>query len=215
VTTLYTLYGPDEGEDPRLLRAFMQMRGFRPTGEVEGRLQRYPILRCDLPAPPRDPSLFIGLRLSAADRRRLARSATDPADDLHVTMTFHGKVSKLPADAHARAVRAVQAVARSHGPVSARVLRSARFEGPEQDVVYAALRAPGVVKLRTALATALSAEGLAPDATHAYTPHVTLGKVPHGAPWPPPEPPAVDLAFGSIYVWVGRVFRSIPLRGRP
>lgn len=62
---------------------------------------------------------------------------------------------------------------------------------------------------------ALAAEGLAPDATHAYTPHVTLGKVPHGAPWPMPEPPAGDLAFGSIYLWVGRAFRSIPLRARP
>jgi len=370
VTMLYTLYGPDEGEDPRALRIFMQMRGFLPTGESDS---GHPILRCDLAekagaigpaeaarfdriaravmeideydveeaeraagglrwlgagghrvvfavdekrvlkvatdwgrlepgdvgqntaeadrwrgapaelradlapvlararddawllmartrpvdsltaaqrrrferitydvapanagrldgrlvlhdyakgaeAPAvvaRSRTLFIGLRPSAADRKRLAACATEDADDLHVTMTFHGKISKLPSDAHARALRAVQEVARGHGPVSARVLRSARFDGPEQDVVYASLRAPGVVKLRAALASALAAEGLPADATHAYVPHLTLGKVRHGAPWPMPEPPSGDLVFGSIYLWVGRVFRSVPLRVRP
>jgi len=51
VRSVWTHYGPDAEEDPRELRAFVALLGFRPVQGIED--DHMPALRLDLPTPGR------------------------------------------------------------------------------------------------------------------------------------------------------------------
>lgn len=170
-----------------------------------------------MPRSPSNPSVFLSLYPDPAHAARLARSGTERAEDLHLTLAFLGPRDALPPDAPARVGRALGRLATPEAPRSLRAITGElrRFPtDPERgdQVVYLSVRAPSVQRYQARLLLALEAEGLSPSRLHAFTPHLTLGRQAPGTRWGYPAPPrGLALDFDAIWVCEGRERWAVPL----
>lgn len=108
---------------------------------------------------------------------RLAVDGGEPPNELHVTIAYltdDAKRDLTGAGLMEAAVRAVEAVCASAGPLSGTVGGVGRFNAPGRAPIVALMDVPGLSEFRADLVRALTAAGVPVDHTHGYTPHMTL-----------------------------------------
>lgn len=143
--------------------------------------------------------VFVFLRPDAASAAEIARFADVPAGDLHLTLRFLGSRADLPAGASDRLRRELGAVAARRRTVLALVARQGRFVGDGEDAVYATADSPEIAPLRADVVRASLSAGVRGDDSHAFVPHITVGRVPSGAAWGRP-PPFLRVRFDALWV---------------
>lgn len=135
-----------------------------------------------------------------AEQLAQAGEGAEPARQLHLTLAYLGKAADVGDPAALRA--ALAQFAATQAPVTGSISGLGRFNPSEADKgapVYASLDAPKLPAFREALASCLEHAGYPADATHGFTPHITLG---YGIDMPEAVPqltitfPAVILALG-------------------
>lgn len=178
-------------------------------------------------AAPRAPDLvmdaghtgvMVALPVPADVARRLAAlpGATEPAEQLHVTLAYLGDSSETPLENNkARVLAAVDDWAQRHGrPLRGAVNGVGRFLNVESDgtnAVYVSPDVPGLAELRQALVQAIEAAGFDYAQDHGFTPHITVSYVPADAPGPNLRPDEIPVAFDrAVLVW-GDEWYILPL----
>lgn len=146
----------------------------------------------------------------------LALPDGEPPEDLHVTLSYHGKVEDLTPEEISSLHYAVSQAASQAGPVSGQIGGYGRFLGSEEegDPIWLAVDAPDLPKLRETLVSHLESSGVPARADHGFTPHMTLSYVPKGQPGPDSviEAP-VPVDFDSMVLCVGQDQTAYPLGG--
>jgi uracil-DNA glycosylase family 4 len=127
-----------------------------------------------------DPGVMIALRLPAATANAIAVADGEPADKLHVTLAYLGRMSKLGPESLMMAADAVGQVTST--PVLRGVLSGiGRFAATEssdgKDVLVRMVDVPGLGDMRAKLCAALDARGIDYGRVHDFTPHLTLAYV--------------------------------------
>jgi 2'-5' RNA ligase len=134
----------------------------------------------------------------------IALPGGEAVDELHVTLAYLGNAADVDYDALRSAVEDMAAAVR---PLTATVQGLGVFQNDE-NVLWAAVDAPGLEEWRSTLVGCLADYGLAPISNHGFTPHMTLKYSENAitelpdldpeakAPWPVPE---VVLAHGGTW----------------
>jgi len=140
-----------------------------------------------------------------------------PAEALHVTLAYAGKVDALTDLQVAGAIVAAQKTATYNEPLAGTINGLGRFNASPssdgKDVIYAVVDVPGLDELRSDLNECLEEYGIEPSETHGYTPHMTLAYIDAGAPSPIATMPTLPLMFNSVSVAVGGKRVDYPLLG--
>lgn len=135
-----------------------------------------------------DPGVMIALRLPANTADAIAVANGEPADRLHVTLAYLGRLSRVGTEGLALAKAALGTVAYNQGILRGVVAGIGRFAGTEssdgKDVIYASIDVPGLAEFRRAVVCELQCCGLEVSLAHDFTPHATLAYVEPGAPTP-------------------------------
>lgn len=145
-----------------------------------------------------------------------------PADQLHVTLAYVGKVQALTDAEIAHAVVGAEEIAMYHEPVSGMVNGVGRFnanpstvssDGAPQDVIYGVVDAPGLEEIRACILDCLEECGIEPVNNHGFTPHMTLAYIPAGAPSPIDMVPTIPLQFSTLSLLVAGKRADFPFLG--
>lgn len=149
--------------------------------------------------------VMVALYLDGALSDELAVPGGELASSLHITVAYLGK--GLSKDTQDR----VRAVVRQLAEVSpkldvllggvGRFSASATSEG--KDVFYVSVDSPELTKFRQLLVDKLAEEGIAPDTTHGFVPHVTLAYIDPSAKLPVKRFSPVRTVFTKIAVVAG------------
>lgn len=138
-----------------------------------------------------------------------------PAEALHVTLTYAGKVDALTDLQVAGAIVAAQRVAVYNEPLTGTINGLGRFNASPssdgKDVIYAVIDVPGLDDLRSSLGDCLEEYGIEPSETHGYNPHMALAYIEAGAESPIATMPTLPLQFNAISVAVGGKRVDYPL----
>jgi 2'-5' RNA ligase len=143
--------------------------------------------------------VFVFLRPDPAAAAEIARFGDVPAADVHLTLRFLGSRSDLPPGAADRLRRELGALAARRRAFLALVARQGMFMGDREDAVYATADSPELAPLRADVVRAADAAGVRGDDSHAFVPHLTLGRVPHGSSWDRP-PPFLRVRFDAVWI---------------
>ena len=147
-----------------------------------------------------DPGVMVAMRLPESVAKAITIPGGEPADRLHVTLAYLGRMSEVGIDGLALAQEAIEKVSRGTPVLKGVLAGIGRFAATEssdgKDVVIALVDVPGVSALRASVMDALKCSGLAPREAHDFTPHVTLAYVEPGAAMPE-MPEAARL--GAVY----------------
>lgn len=144
----------------------------------------------------------------------------EPADDLHITLAYLGKIDDVPF-APDDVLEQVQAFATVTGPIALAVSGIGHFAVPEGTATYASIDSPDLPAFRAKLVALLDGHKVEVRKTHGFTPHVTLAYTPPDIP--PPDPPFEQLADQlDMLTWVapevsvhwGDLVFRFPLSGR-
>lgn len=119
-----------------------------------------------------------------------ADGATEPIEQLHLTLCFLGDSTEQPlATNKDKVIAAVEQWAQQHGqPMKGVVNGLGRFfhsEGDDTNAVYVTPDVPGLPEQRQSLAEWIEASGFDYSHDHGFTPHITVAYVPLDAPTPP------------------------------
>jgi len=149
--------GRIEGRQPYRLRAF---RMHKP--KVNGKV----IKEAD------HEGVMVALYPDGTTRDALARDGGEPADDLHVTLSYLGSAHELDTGQRAQLVHIVNDWAKATPPLDARVGGVGHFD--EGGCTYASVDCPHLNEARAELHSRLRAAGLPVADDHGFTPHITL-----------------------------------------
>jgi len=140
-------------------------------------------------AAPPDSGLAVILPIPKALADQLALADVDgatPADEMHVTLAYLGKVQDLPTGAAALMEAVVADCAKAHPPVAGLVSGWGRFNASAssegRDVIHLSFDSPGLADLRADLVRRLDDVGLPIKRDHGFDPHITLAYVQAGRP---------------------------------
>lgn len=159
-------------------------------------------------------SVMVAFFLEPEDAQRYAMAAQDlpdgsevvPADQLHITLAYLGKVDDLSQRTTERELmQGLAEMARYEVFVNAEVQGHGRFAS-DKDTEPIWLSVGGVDLHRFQQRIASSLGYLMPVPKHGFTPHITLAYVPKGEQVAIPMPNREAISFGSIALaWGGRV----------
>lgn len=135
-------------------------------------------------------------------------SATEPTENLHITLAFLGGINDVQLTRRkARLVAALGNWAATHTPLTGTINGVGRFfnvEADDTNAVYVSPDVPGLPELRQSLLTCLRRAGVYAADNHGFTPHATIAYVPKGDATPAiafaPTPIALNtltLAWGD------------------
>lgn len=164
-----------------------------------------------------NPGVMIALKIPSAVARKLKLRGGEPANEMHVTLGYLGRLSEIGDNAVNRAQIAVKTVIGNlnSGPISGEVTGLGRFSATESsdnmDVIYAGVDLPSLPEFRQAIVDELDAVGLPPKRNHGFTPHVTLAYIDPAAPSPIKRLPGIPVNFSVVYVVSGDEWIPIPL----
>lgn len=140
-----------------------------------------------------------------------------PAEQLHVTLTYAGKVDALTDLQVAGAIVAASEAATHNESLVGTVNGLGRFNASPssdgQDVIYAVIDVPGLDDIRHCIAEHLAEYGVEPSQVHGYNPHMTLAYIEAGSDSPVATMPTIPLQFNAISVAVGGRRVDYPLLG--
>lgn len=160
-------------------------------------------------------ALMLNTTANSAATDALAKVATEPRDNLHITLAYCGKTAELTA-AQIAALRAtVTTVAATYAPLTGAVSGIGRFPASEtsdgKDVYYAKPALPSLTALRETIVARLRAAGVPVSDKHSFTPHMTLAYRETDATTPAITVPHVPLRFDAVTVVVGDERTVAPL----
>lgn len=136
---------------------------------------------------------------------------TEAPGDLHITLAYFGEASAI-ADSKDIIVETLRTFAATHGSITGSINGIGRFNSDgSQDPLYASFDAPMLPAFRQALVDALAGAGVTVDATHGFTPHITLAYLEPGTPMPDIPLPPSTVTFDAITLAWGDERLSIPL----
>lgn len=115
---------------------------------------------------------MVALMLPADTAKTLAVDGGEKPEDLHVTLAYLGDAADL--EDTERLADVVRGWAAATGPLTGEVSGIGRFTSGEDAVTYASVDLPDLPAARQRLVDLLTDAGFAPDATHGFSPHVTL-----------------------------------------
>jgi uracil-DNA glycosylase/2'-5' RNA ligase len=163
-----------------------------------------------------DPGVMIALRLPAQTAKDIALEGGEPAESLHVTLAYLGRMSTVGPTGMMSAVEAIGTI--QDTPVLRGVLAGiGRFAGTDssdgKDVLIRLVDVPGLTDLRARLVRALVARGVPVNQAHDFTPHLTLAYVDESAKMPK-RAPLQDIYFDTMVLSVNDADTAFPL-GQP
>jgi len=140
-----------------------------------------------------------------------------PADEMHVTLAYAGKVDTLTDAQIAGVILAAQEMGQGHSTLTGTINGVGRFNASQssdgKDVIYAVIDVPGLERFREGIVQMLGYRDVSVMRNHGYTPHMTLAYIDAGADSPILLMPTMPLAFDSISVTVGGKRVDFPLTG--
>lgn len=187
-----------------------------------------------LSAPPK-PSIFASLQRNARDRSldpsmmvcwRVPREIADlialkdgePADQLHVTIAYLGRLSENPADAIQWAEGAMQMAARSSPPLGGRIAGIGRFPASVSsdglDPIYADVDVKGLHDLRKGIVEWLKLGEIAVRDDFAFHPHITLAYIDPSEKSPIDRLEPIPIRVDALELWVGDQRITVEMDGR-
>lgn len=151
-------------------------------------------------------------------RKKLAAlpHATEPADDIHMTLVFlTPDASTLDDDTLGRIKDAVSSAAGSQTePLKGEVGGIGAFQG-ETHPLIALADVPGLNEFRAKLSDELKKRSVPMADNHGFTPHITLSYLAHDDEHPPTVPPApLPLHFDEVHLVTGGDHTVVPLGWR-
>jgi uracil-DNA glycosylase family 4 len=165
-----------------------------------------------------DPGVMVALRLPKATALQVAVSGGEPAESLHVTLAYLGRMSKVgPAGllAAAEAINSVTSAPILRGQLSGVGRFAATESSGGKDVLVRLVDVPGLTDIRARLVHALDDRGLEVSRTHDFTPHLTLAYVePKEASSALKRAELQDVYFDAIVLSVNDADTTFPL-GQP
>ena len=157
-------------------------------------------------------SVMVALYPDADTAKSLAVPGGELADDLHVTLAYLGKASKLGATPE-DLVAAVQGALGGYGELSGQVGGLGMFpDSGDGTPVWAPVDVPGLEKVRESVVDAIDGHPKSSGAVardHGYTPHMTLG---YDLPSVSPAAPT-PVRFGEVCVVYGNQRFPVPFGG--
>lgn len=156
--------------------------------------------------------LFVGWFLDDMTANALAIPGGEPADQLHMTLLYCGKVADMTDLDLMRAVAAIESWAMYTEALKGVISGVGRFQAnagdPEaKDVVYAAVDCPGLAEMRVHLQNyvdpALRGVDRQRVQDHGFVPHITLAYVEPGAELPVTRVPDLTLRIDRITIAAG------------
>lgn len=138
----------------------------------------------------------------------LAQDGGEPAEVLHLTLSYLGSASDL--EDETRLLSVVEAFAATCQPLSGVVSGIGHFTAGPDPVTYASADVPGLADARERLVDALTRAGLPHSAEHGFTPHITLAY-----DYIDPDVANMPLQFDRISVVMAGERVSYPLTGTP
>lgn len=176
------------------------------------------VFAATIPTPSAHSSLMIGLWLETDQAEQLAQPGYESQEELHLTLCYLGKSGSYTSEQIASIMSMVAKTCAKFTPLHGYVTGVGRFPASEssdgKDVIYATVDIPNLLKLREDIADQLKTIGTPPAANHAYTPHITLAYIDHGALSPIDSVPHIPLVFSNITVSIGSSKIHLPLYGR-
>lgn len=151
-----------------------------------------------------DPGVMIAVKVPDEVAKQLAVKGGNKPDDMHCTLVYLGRLSKV--EAVLPAVRQALAEMTPNYPSMTGVINGlGRFGASEssdgKEVIYATLDCPGLVQLRTDLVSAIEAAGAEVAKDHDFTPHITLSYVEPGQELDVPLPDyEIEVSYISLVV---------------
>jgi len=163
-------------------------------------------------------ALMLNTQANAGAVKALTTVATEPRDNLHITLAYCGKKAELtPAQIEA-IHRVTSAVTKARPALVGAVSGTSQFPASDtsdgKDVSYAKPSIDGLMELRQDLVTKLRAAGVPVSDKHPFNPHITLAYRDTDSTEPSIEAPHVPLTFGALTVVVGDDHTSHVLEGQ-
>lgn len=141
-----------------------------------------------------------------------------PADEMHVTLAYLGKVQDVHPDAVKRATEVVKEVALGFRPMKARIggygVFKATLSSDGKDVMYASYDCPMLAEFRQQIFNGLREAGVPlKGLAHGFTPHVTTDYIDAGKVIDPPSIPDDEFEASNVSIYIGDVRVDVPLGG--
>ena len=161
--------------------------------------------------------LFVGWFLDAPSAAALALETDGavPAEELHVTVCYGGKLDELGDLEIMQAIENARQCIEYSRPMAGVISGVGRFQAASDDegdldVIYAGVDVPGLSMLNVDLAGIFTRAGF-PEPTHGYTAHITLAYVAPGSPLPVEAVPNLPLNIQSLTINAGRFTADVEL----
>lgn len=145
---------------------------------------------------------MVALYLSPADAERLVvdHPQATPADEMHLTLLYLGRVDEMEVDRDALTA-VLRDFAATNSPLSIKLTGVGRFFGVgdgDEDAYYAIVESVGLQELRGELVTAVSALDIEPDNPRDFTPHITLAYLQREEVAPAVNLPETEINLGTL-----------------
>ena len=158
---------------------------------------------------------LVALWLDPDDAAQLVVPGGEPADNLHITLTYSPDAAEWDDLTVHRAIAGVERAVRYQAALDAKIGGYGRFNASDssdaKDVFYASIDAPGLEGLRNAVEMELCDAQAHPSRIHGYTPHCTLAYLDPGAKNPVDRLPDLDLTFTAVTIMHGSKRYDLPL----
>lgn len=158
---------------------------------------------------------LVALWLDPDDAAQLVVPGGEPAENLHITLTYSPEASEWDDLTVHRAIAGVERAVRYQSAIDAKVGGYGRFSASDgsdgRDVFYASIDAPGLESLRNAVEMELCDAQAHPSRIHGYTPHCTLAYLDPKAKNPVDRLPDLDLTFTTVSIMHGSKRYDLPL----
>ncbi len=135
-------------------------------------------------------------------------------EDMHVTLAYLGDNATDLADQKSSLIQSLRDFAANELPMTGSINGIGRFKDADPNACYANFDAPALPDFRQRLMQTLKDCGVEPIQNHGFTPHVTLGYIPHHAEMPdiPLQPMPVKIDKISLALGDERI--DLPLTGQ-
>lgn len=166
---------------------------------------------------PHANSVMLALWMPSGLAKSIAVDGGEPADDMHVTLGYFGKVGRdLSPEQSDLIYKCASKSAQAGAPIKGRISGIGRFTATHtsdhKDVMYASLDAPGLGKFRHGLMEEIhKCANIMKSEIHDFTPHVTLKYLAHDEPSPIHRIDHHEVQFAHLVMAVGKERRPIPL----
>lgn len=168
------------------------------------------------PAPEKR-SVMLAFWLPAGIAKGLTVDGGTPADEMHLTLGYFGKVGTDITDEQVEMLhKCASAVGKAANPMKGILSGVGRFSASStsdgKDVVYASVDVPGLSKFRHQLVDEIAkCSGIVKSEIHDYTPHVTLKYVGEDEATPVAKLARQEITFTHMVLAVGKERRLINL----